>query len=77
MKTYYSIFNKTDPFERKHETDLYDMDNSMLDLLFRQAKRQTKRYINISKKFDIFQEYINYPIINMFLKTPFGIIVKR
>ncbi len=49
----------------------------MLDLLFRQAKRQTKRYINISKKFDIFQEYINYPIINMFLKTPFGIIVKR
>ena len=37
-KTYYSIFNRTESFERKHETDLYDMDNSMLDLLFRQAK---------------------------------------
>ncbi|MFD4490181.1 hypothetical protein [Lysinibacillus fusiformis] len=71
METYYSIFNKTEPFERKYETDLYDMDNSMLDLLFRQAKDKQ------SKKFDIFQEYINYPIISMFLKIPFGIIVKR
>jgi len=47
------------------------MDNSMLDLLLRQAKDKQ------SKKFDIFQEYINYPIISMFLKIPFGIIVKR
>lgn len=42
-KTYYSIFNRTEPFERKYDMDLYDMDNSMLDLLFRQAKRKTKR----------------------------------
>lgn len=68
LKTYYSIFNKTEPFERKHETDLYDMDNSMLDLLFRQAKRQTKRsaiiFINTIKN------YITWAIDNGHSASP-------
>lgn len=67
-KTYYSIFNRTESFERKHNVDLYDMDNSMLDLLFRQAKRQTKRSAIIF--ISTIKNYITWAIDNGHSASP-------